>query len=190
MIGIGGPAGSGRTLDFDTESRPLSYWVPERPSAQITAIASCWVGEPDSLEVLLLGRETTVEMLLRFVTRYNQADLVTGHYIRRHDLPILNGALLEIGLPTLGPKMTSDTKLDMVKKGDIPATQEFLVETFAVGQGKYHMTQTKWREANRLTPAGIALAEKRVTGDVLDHIAMRDEMLKRGLLGRPRMWRP
>lgn len=190
MIGIGGPAGSGRTLDFDTESRPLSYWVPERPSAQITAIASCWVGEPDSLEVLLLGRETTVEMLLRFVTRYNQADLVTGHYIRRHDLPILNGALLEIGLPTLGPKMTSDTKLDMVKKGDIPATQEFLVETFAVGQGKYHMTQTKWREANRLTPAGIALAEKRVTGDVLDHIAMRDQMLKRGLLGRPRMWRP
>lgn len=190
MIGIGGAVGGGRVLDFDIENRPLSYWVPDMPTAEVTAIASCWIGQPDSLEVVVLGRETAIEMLLHFVARYKQADLVTGHYIRKHDLPILNGALLELGLPTLGPKLTSDTKLDMVKKGDIPATQEFLLDTLAVPFEKYHMTQTKWREANRLTPAGIALTEKRVSSDVLGHIAMREEMMKRGLLGPPRMWKP
>lgn len=191
MIGIGGVRGGrGRVLDFDIENRPLSYWTPDRPTAEVTAIGMCWVGEPDSLEVALLGRESAVEMLLRFIARYNQADLVTGHYIRRHDLPILNGALMELGLPTLGPKLTSDTKLDMVKKGDIPATQEFLLETLDVPFEKFHMTQSKWRAANRLTPDGLAQAEKRVSSDVLGHIAMREEMMKRGLLGPPRMWKP
>jgi hypothetical protein len=32
-----------RILDFDIENRPLSYWVPDRPSAEITAIAAGWV---------------------------------------------------------------------------------------------------------------------------------------------------
>lgn len=190
MIGVGASAGSARVLDFDIENRPLSYWVPDKPTAEVTAIGMCWVGEPDSLEVVLLGRESAVEMLLRFVARYNRADLVTGHYIRRHDLPILNGALMELGLPTLGRKMTSDTKLDMVKKGDIPATQEFLLETLEVPSEKYHMTQAKWRAANRLTPDGMVQAEKRVSSDVLGHIAMREEMMKRGLLGPPRTWKP
>lgn len=190
MIGVGHSVGRGRVLDFDIENRPLSYWVPDKPTAEITAIGMCWAGEPDSLEVLLLGRETAVEMLVRFASRYAQADLVTGHYIRIHDLPMLNGALMEYGLPTLGPKLTSDTKLDMPKKGDIPATQEFLLETLDVPSEKHHMTQGKWRKANRLTPEGMAEAERRASSDVLGHIAMREEMLKRGLLGPPRMWKP
>lgn len=190
MIGIGNAAGASRVLGFDIENRPSTYWTPDRPTAEVTAIGMCWVGQPETLEVVLLGRETAIEMLLRFVTRYQQADLVTGHYIRRHDLPILNGALMELGLPTLGPKLTSDTKLDMVKKGDIPATQEFLLEMFGLADEKYHMTQWKWRAANRLTPAGIALTERRASSDVLSHIAMREEMMRRGLLGPPRMWKP
>jgi hypothetical protein len=34
---------------------------------------------------------------------YNAADIVTGHYIKKFDLPILNGALFEHGLPLLDP---------------------------------------------------------------------------------------
>jgi hypothetical protein len=93
-------------------------------------------------------------------------------------------------LPLLTPKLTSDTKLDMVRKADIPATQEFLLDTLGFEGGKYHMTQTKWREANRLTPKGIEEAYKRVSSDVLCHAEMRAEMLRRGLIGAPRMWRP
>lgn len=179
-----------RILDFDIENRPLSYWVPDRPTAEITAIAWAFTDQPRHVEVVLLGRDDPRDMLERFVAAYDAANLVTGHYIRKHDLPIVNGALMEAGLPTLGPKLTQDTKLDMVRKADIPATQEFLADMLGVAAPKYHMTQTKWREANRLTPEGLALTEKRVTDDVRQHMNLREAMLKAGLLKAPRVWRP
>lgn len=160
------------------------------PTAEVTAIASMWIGQPDSMEVLLLGRESLEDMLLRFHARFDEADVVTGHYIRKHDLPIINGALMELGLPLLSEKMTSDTKLDMVKKHAIPATQEFLLDTLGIETRKYHMTQTTWRAANRLSPEGLAYTERRVSSDVMGHAALRDEMLRRGLLKAPRPWVP
>lgn len=189
-------AGSGRVLDFDIENRPLSYWTIDRPTCDITAIASCWANDIESMEVLLLGVQDSRTMLLRFCERYNEADLVTGHYIRRHDLPIINGALYEFGLPLLQPKLTCDTKLDMFKKADIPATQEFLLETLDVRDAygkpfrKFHMSQTNWREANRLTDKGIQETAERVTSDVYAHMALRKEMLRRGMLRAPSLWNP
>ena len=191
---IGG--GAGRVLDWDIENRPLSYWVPDMPTAEITAIASCWADDHDSMEVLLLGEIDGEEMLRRFVERYNEADLVTGHYIRRHDLPITQGALYEFGLPLLGPKLTCDTKLDMFKKSDIPATQEFLLELLDpkcpldITIEKFHMSQHSWREANRLTPEGLERTRHRVASDVHAHIHMREAMLERGWLRAPSVWYP
>jgi hypothetical protein len=204
--GIGTTAGNGRTLHFDIENRPLSYWVPDRPTAEITAIASCWADDPESLDVLLLtvpcrhhgwdcpdmdqSEVSSTVMLEAFAYRYNMADMVSGHYIRKHDLPIINGALMEQNLPLLTEKLTSDTKLDMVKKADIPATQEFLLDTLDIPLKKFHMSQTKWREANRLTAKGLEETYARVASDVLGHIQLRAEMLNRNMLGAPRMWRP
>jgi len=129
-------------------------------------------------------------MLTDFTAAYNAAGMVTGHYIRKHDLPIINGALMEFGLPLLGPKLTCDTKLDMVKKSDIPATQEHLAHMFGIKAQKLHVTQAMWREANRLTPEGIALTEKRVTMDVKQHMQLRKAMLKAEALKAPKVWRP
>jgi len=191
-----GDVGRGRVLDFDLENRPLSYWQPDRPTAQITAIASAWVGDHDSMEVLLLGELTMEEMLSRFVERYNQADLVTGHYIRRHDLPIINGALYDNDMPLLGSKLTCDTKLDMMAKADIPATQEFLIELLdpqcpiGIPVEKVHMTQRDWREANTLSPEGRRKTRIRVASDVHGHEHMRDAMLQRGMLRGPSTWEP
>jgi len=203
-----------RILDFDIENRPLSYWVVDRPTAEITSITSAWVGDHDSIEVLLLappcfhkGHEERcpewppgvidqASMLLRFKERYDQADIVTGHYIRRHDLPIINGALYDWNLPLLDAKLTVDTKLDMFKKADIPATQEFLLELLdpqcplGIPLEKYHMTQRMWREANRLTPAGVAFTKRRVSTDVHAHWHMREAMLEHSMLRGPRMWNP
>jgi hypothetical protein len=116
--------------------------------------------------------------------------MVTGHYIRKHDLPILNGALMEYGYPPLTQKLTHDTRLDMVKKADIPATQEFLSEMLGVPIPKVHVTQTAWRAANRLSLGGMAVTEKRVKGDIKQHMKLRLAMLEAGLLGPPRVWRP
>jgi hypothetical protein len=187
-----------RILDFDIENRPLSYWQPDRPTAEITAIASCWADDVSSMRVALLypnnGGQT--EMFRDFTERYNEADIVTGHYIRRHDLPIINGALYELGLPLLGPKLTCDTKLDMFTKADIPATQEYLLEVLRItdlyGQpvAKFHMTQGDWREANRLTAAGLAKTAQRVQSDVFAHMQLRLRMLALGMLKPPSMWVP
>lgn len=189
-------AGRGRVLDFDIENRPLSYWQPDRPTADITSIASMWVGDHDSMEVLLLGEVTTEEMLARFVTRYNEADIVTGHYISRHDLPIINGALYDFDMPLLGPKLYCDTKTHMFKKADVPATQEFLLELLdpqcpiGIPLIKYHMSQRTWREANRLSPEGLEQTRIRVLNDVHAHSHMREAMLDRGWLRAPSMWEP
>lgn len=184
-----------RVLDFDIENRPLTYWQPDRPTADITSIAWMWVGEHDTLTARVLGEVPTRRILQDFVKAYDEADMVTGHFIRRHDLPIINGMLYEEGLPLLSDKLTSDTKLDMFTKADIPATQEYLLELLAtkcplgIALEKFHMTQPMWREANRLTKRGVELTRRRATTDVHAHSHMRQDMLDRGWLARPRMWR-
>lgn len=185
-------------LDFDIENRPLSYWIPDRPTAEITSISAAWADHPSEVFVWLLGPAETDaehaamqrEMLLGFKELYDAANMVTGHYITRHDLPIINGALMDYGLPTLGPKMVQDTKTDMVKKADVPATQEYLAEMTRVKMRKVHMTQHDWRQANRLTVEGREATRKRVTGDVRQHMRLRKRMLKEQLLHAPRIWRP
>ena len=179
-----------RILDFDIENRPLSYWLEREPTAEITAIASCWIDDIGSMEVFLLGKHSPEEILNGFVARYNEADIVTGHYIRRHDLPIINGALMEYGMPQLSQKMTWDTKLDMHKKAGIPATQEYLSEILGVPFKKTNLTQYDWRRANRLTQDGLEATERRVTTDVYQHMLLRAKMLHQGLLSSPKMWRP
>jgi hypothetical protein len=181
-----------RILDFDIETLPLSYWA-DRPTAEITAIASCWTDDMTSMKVSVLGPQQPYEILSDFVERYNQADIVTGHYIRRFDLPMINGALMEyshLGFKPLAPKLAQDTKMDMHKKGDIPATQEYLSELLGIPIDKYQMTQHKWRSANRLTEAGIQEATNRCSQDVYQHMFLRLQMTHLGLLKAPKVWRP
>jgi hypothetical protein len=180
-----------KILHFDIENRPLSYWIPDQPTAEITAIAWEWRGAvTGGTECYLLGQHDPEDMLQSFTEAYDYADMVTGHYIRKHDLPIINGALLEYGLPTLKPKLTHDTKMDMIRKGGIPATQEHLSDMLGLKAHKYRMSQAMWRRANRLTEEGLAETEKRVVGDVKQHIQLREAMLKAGWLNGPKVWRP
>lgn len=130
------------------------------------------------------------DILKGFLELYEEADIVTGHYIRKHDLPIINGALLEHGLPVLRPKLTSDTKLDLVRFGGIPASQEALGAMLDIAAPKVQMNQSKWRDANRLTRSGVSETEKRVVGDVIQHKALYRELVDKGYLKRPKVWRP
>jgi hypothetical protein len=180
-----------RILDVDIENRPLSYLGQDYTTCEITGIAVCWHGQPKHMRVWLLGRDTPLTMLKGFREYYDDADMVTGHYIRMHDLPIINGAMVEYGLPPLSEKLTCDTKLDLVKKGQAwSASQENLAAMMGLSAPKVQMNTPKWREANRLTPAGLKLTERRVTGDVLQHMALRDALVDRGLLSEPKVWRP
>lgn len=181
--------GALRILDFDIENRPLSYLGADFTTADITAIAASWVGEK-KVHVWLLGEVTGEEMLTGFRALYDQAAIVTGHYIRRHDLPIINGAMIEHGLPTLAAKLVCDTKQDLVKRSGVSASQESLADMLGVKSPKEHMTQSDWRKANRLIPAGLAETKRRVVGDVRQHKELRAAMITRGLLSPPKVWFP
>lgn len=186
-----------RWLDFDCECRPLAWYGGDFVTKQPTAIAWKVIGTRGRPQVAVIGEsdrssnvlEEEVAMLEAFRAAYDAADGVTGHYIRGFDLPLLNGALMRLGLPLLGEKLTSDTKIDLVKKGGLSSSQENLGAMFELEHPKVPMNTAKWADANMLLPHGIAITRKRVVGDVLQHIEMRDEMIERGVLGAPRVWR-
>jgi hypothetical protein len=178
-----------KILDFDIENRPLSYAGADWTTAEITAIAASWTDE-DKVDCWLQPDLSVRDMLQFFCVRYREADMVTGHYIRKHDLPILNGALLEHELPMLEPKLTCDTKLDLKKKKDMSASQESLADMYGLPEAKHHMSQPEWRRANRLEQGGIAAARTRVTSDVIQHKALRAKLLEVGALNPPRLWHP
>lgn len=179
-----------RILDFDSEVRPMHYseW---RPEGQITAIAWSWVGE-DLVHAQVLDQNLSNElnMLGLFLMAYNQADIVTGHYIRKHDLPLLNEHAVRMGLPPIAAKLTQDTQADFTAIKSMGKSQDNLAVTFQLSESKHSMTGAEWREANKLTPEGQRLSMRRVMGDVRQHKAVRAELLHRGLLKAPRMWRP
>lgn len=177
-----------RVLDFDLENRPLSYLGSDFTTAEVTAIAWAWVGS-NKVTVRLLGETPLPDILREFVAAYEQADLVTGHYITGHDLPMLNGALMECRMPPLSPKMVSDTKTHLVRSKGLSMSQESLGAMFRLDHAKVQMNQIKWRAANRLTPKGLAEVRKRVVGDVRQHMALRKELLAAGYLGPPRLWK-
>lgn len=186
---------SGRILDFDIENMPLTYYAPDYPTAFITAIAWAFTDEPKNVRVRAIkdirNDDEYVDMLSDFWFDYEEAAMVTGHYIRKHDLPIINGALIEQGFYRgLDAKLTSDTKNDLVRFSAIPKNQEFLEAMLGTTVQKFNMTQYDWRAANRFSEAGVAKTIKRVTSDVKGHMQMRAELIDRGLLRAPRMWRP
>jgi len=175
-------------LDFDIENRPLTYLGSDFTTAEITAIAWAWCDQPDDVTCVLLGEVDPIDMLRQYVDAYNQADMVTGHYITGHDLPQINAALMEYQMPTLRSKLVQDTKTHLVRRKGISGSQESLAGMLQLQHDKVQMTQTKWRAANRLRPEGLAETRKRVVGDVQQHIEMRRTLLELGYLGPPQKW--
>ena len=180
-----------RILDFDTESRPLSYLGQDFTTADITAIAACWT---DSRDVQVWAQtkddRSRWSMLRGFAKLYGEADIITGHFCIRHDLPRLNAMMIEAELPPLGPKMVSDTFTHLVSLQGISKSQENLGEMFGVDAPKVGMSTPKWRKANRLLKSGVEHSIERVCGDVIQHIELRNALIARGLLRSPVLWRP
>lgn len=127
-------------------------------------------------------------MLKDFMKAYHRADIVTGHYIRGFDLPVLNGAMMEFGLPHLGDVLTQDTKGDLLKYQGQSKSQENLGSILGTPSPKVGMSQADWRAANRLTAEGLELVRERVVGDVRQHIQMRASLKAAGFLTAPKQW--
>ena len=196
-----------RALCFDLENRPLAYWYDGETTSEITAFGWKWSDE-DDVYTLLLRRDgrfvvgpnpphlaakytiTAHSAYSLFVKELEAADLVYGHNIRRHDLPMLNAGLLRLQLPTLKPLVTTDTLKDLPKRAGLSASLENLVAMYGLEGEKKTMRQPDWEKANRLRPDGIELARERVASDVLLQERLRTRLLDLGLLKPPRVWSP
>lgn len=178
-----------RVLDFDIENRPLSYLGSDFTTAEVTAMAWAWTDRPDDVTVYLLGETDLPDILRAFVAAYEEADLITGHYILGHDLPMVSGALMELGMPPLPDRLVQDTKVHLIRTKGISQSQESLGAMLGLTSPKITMNQAKWRAANRLTPEGLRDVRERVVGDVKQHMELREELLRLGYLGPPKIWR-
>jgi hypothetical protein len=179
-----------RVLDFDIENRPLSYAGDDFTFSENTAIAWHFIGEPGAPLVAALGEVTGEAMLRQFLVAYEDADMVTGHNILKHDLPLLNGASLELGLAPLSPTLVQDTYKHLKRKAGVSGSQESLAQMLGVEAPKIGMDQASWREANRLTPAGIEKTKLRCSSDVIQHMALRQRLLELDWLKAPAKWSP
>lgn len=181
--------GDFRWLDLDIENRPISYLGQDFTTPDITAIAWSLGG---TVECYVQSKHSGSQrkMLAAFRRAWDEADGATGHNLRRHDLPIINGALMELELEPLDAKLVCDTYGDFKKRSGISRSQENLAEMLGIESPKIGMSTPKWRKANRLTPDGVELTRLRVIGDVVQHQALRRELLARDLLHPPKVWRP
>ena len=199
------PEGSYRCLCFDLENRPLAYWYDGMTTSEITAFGWKWTDE-DVVYSMLLCRDGTFQFersdeseaiwlsekgaYEHFKGVLSEADVVYGHNIRRHDLPILNAGLLRRQLSILPPLLTTDTLKDIPKRSGMSASLENLASYYGLEGEKKGMTQHMWEEANRLKPEGMELARQRVVSDVLLQESLRAKLISLEILKEPRMWRP
>jgi hypothetical protein len=182
-----------RILDLDIETRRIGFHNGGRfnpDGCEPVIIAAAWEGE--LVQVWGLRSRWTERDAKRMISGFRQlwdeADVVTGHYIRKFDLPILNGACLEWGIDPLTRKPTIDTKLDLLDIAGMSQSQENLSALKELEASKFHMNDTWWRKVARLTPEGLALAETRVIADVHQHQVLRESLHQ--WLKPPVVWRP
>lgn len=186
------PAKKLRILDFDIETRLVGFHNAGRfkpAGSEPTALAAQFVGS----KVTHLAYQPdwgVFEILRLFRDLYDAADIVTGHYIKKFDLPILNGQMIEYGLPPLDQKLVQDTKVDLIDFEGLSKSQENLSEMLMLQESKFKMNDAKWRAATRLDPAGVELTKKRVSQDVKQHMRLRQALLEAGALNPPTPWKP
>jgi DNA polymerase elongation subunit (family B) len=180
-----------RLLDFDIECVAAGYADPEWVPSHITALAWSWVGEDyvttktvldyahDLRSFLKMHFLGCPPMLEEFVAVFNQADAVTGHNIRRFDLPVMNAEMMRLGLPVLEEKPVIDT-IRLVKSKGFKKGQDVIADVLGVPAEKKAMNWAQWQKAYA-TP-GWPEVRERVAGDVVQHKLVLGRLLELGYL--------
>lgn len=162
-----------------------------RDESQITAIAWSWIGSREvEYGVLEQDLSNEQEILEGFLEAYQEADVVTGHYITRHDLPMINDHCMRFGWDLLEPKRAQDTKTLLPRVRGLGLSQENLATLYELEERKHHMNGRRWAVANTLSPEGREEARLRVVKDVRQHIRLRRALLEKGYLKPARVWTP
>jgi DNA polymerase elongation subunit (family B) len=195
------PAGNGRVIDFDFESRPLWFWY-EKPTAIITSVSYMEVidGKPnhDSLTTRVADhstRESYIDFIDWIARVLKGADILTGHNIDRFDLPLLQAQLMRHGREGLPAMLTQDT-MRLPKRRDMSISQESLINyaalkaTCPIGMPiyKHHLSIPEWEDSAMDWNNDLLI--ERPMSDVHGHVHLREVLIEKGYLAPPKTWRP
>lgn len=166
-------AKSGRVLDFDTENVPGFYWYDDKTTDFLHTVAWCWVDNPKLVEYLTTywdpKRGLVMQDLGPFLAALSQADAVTGHNIKRHDIPLTNGHALRYGLKPIAWPAPLDTLQMFPKTGGISKSQENLAALYDLAEQKMRVPLPVWERASRGEPAASKIVVDRCISDVRGH---------------------
>lgn len=178
-----------KILHFDIEALP-GHWIGGDYVSKIpTAIAYSWADE-DEVSVFTHYEYPPEALAFMMAQQLESADIVTGHYIRRFDLPLINGELLRAGYAALAPLTTSDTKDDVYKAHGRSKSQKNLSAMLEIEAPKVDVTLRDWEGFNQKRYGYEQAGIDRVVGDVIQHKQLRKALLDLYWLGPTKTWRP
>lgn len=134
-------------------------------------------------------------MVKDFLRAYEQADMVTGHNLIRFDLPVLNADLMRHHHPVLGPKLVQDT-IKLAKAKGYKKGQETIAANLEIPSKKQSMDWQAWDDAYQWDDliagkrVSWKLVKSRARSDVIQHKQMRQELIDKGYMRVPTMWKP
>lgn len=173
-----------RLLFYDIENKPGTYGPGDYTHPKVTAIGCQFLDEKKG-RAWCLRRDVPDSLLVcakEFRSHWEQADVVAGHNIRRHDRKILDGLYMALGLSLLPQRRTIDTYLDMPKMAGLSRSLENLADRWGCPVKKLKLSEYDWERAYDGQPEGVELMRKRVLSDVEINIWLFEELRRRELL--------
>jgi DNA polymerase elongation subunit (family B) len=185
--------GQGRILDFDIETIAAGFADPEWVPQKITCVAWSWIGT-DVVESRVCGPaglfgkpQLRAKMLAPLLKALGEADMVTGHNIRRFDLPVLQAEVMRLGLPSLPVVLAQDTIKLRTSKG-FKKGQDVLGRLYRIADEKLSLDWQAWQDA--YDEDGWQTIRDRAESDVAMHKQLRAALIELDYLKEPRRWSP
>lgn len=181
-----------RILDFDCETVAAGFADPDWVPQKITCVAWSWVGS-DEVESRVCGPtgiygkpQRRKKMLAALLREIEKADMLTGHNIIRFDLPVINAEAMRLGLEPIRKAFVQDT-MRLTRAKGFKKGQDVLGTLYGTQTDKLALNWQNWQDG--YDEAGWETIRKRAETDVLQHKQLRLELLERGLLRSPTVWR-
>lgn len=181
-----------RILDFDTESLAAGFDDPQWVPQHITCSAWSWVGE-DKIHVRTCGYkgffvdEIRARSMKALVDAIRQADIVRGHNLLKHDLPIINGECLRFKWEPL-PAIRVQDSMRIVKTKGFKKGQDNLAMLLKLEAEKMAMNHQAWQDA--YAEPGWPKVKLRCVSDVEQHKQLYEAMSDAGWLRAMTVWNP
>jgi len=182
-----------KILHLDCEALSAGYptGTYNKVPQKMTAIAWSWGGD-DNIEVISCGKkgifdeEIRAKMIKKFLPILEEANILSGHYLRGFDMPLFVEECHRLNLPMPSAKLVLDT-MDL-PKGVMKKGLDNLAIIYELPAEKMEMNWAQWYKAYG-NPTWDEI-EQRVASDVLLQKYVLFEQQKRKIQKPPKKWSP